>query len=173
MHYFLSLAPTRCTLFVQSITHLVHQMLRTFEGMGMLPYLANVLRTCARTSQPANMSIQFITTVLEYASQLTERPGQQDDSKVTVCKSSPSSRMNLLYAQANYRLGLEVSVFGILTDFGIKNVFARVVPHFKNRLLGIRLGRTEQDLLFISSCLRVREEREVHAGSIKRPSSLI
>jgi hypothetical protein len=49
VHYSFS---TRCTLFVQSITHLIHQVLCTFEGIGVLPHLANVLRERAR--EPAS-----------------------------------------------------------------------------------------------------------------------
>ena len=52
-----------------------------------------------------------------------------------------------------------LNVLDILTVFGTARRVARVP-----------LGGTEHDSVFISRGLHVREEREMHAASIKRPS---
>ena len=78
VHYSFSLAPTRCTLFVQSITHLVHQVLCTFEGIGVLPHLANVLRERAR--EPASECEHSIHHDSARICEARKGPGQQDES---------------------------------------------------------------------------------------------
>ena len=89
VHYSFSLAPKRCTLFVQSITHLVPQVLCTFEGIGVLPHLTNVLRESARASQRVqafNSSRQCPNLRGETEARAARR--------VAGCRASPSSGMN-------------------------------------------------------------------------------
>jgi hypothetical protein len=74
---------SRCSRYVQSITHLAHQLPCTFEGIGEHPHLANVLRERAR----------------EHSIHRSNLRGEREARaarRVTGCRSSPSSGMNLL-----------------------------------------------------------------------------